>query len=754
MFTRPFGMGFAVCSLSKQEIHDMKPEYLSLHPIRQVVILLFLLTGVWYLNWRLETFNAEHPIFSWLLYGAEIFGFFTAILNIFMTWRLPVRTAPPPAAGLKVDVFIPTYNEDVEMVRRTALAVRAMDYPHETWILDDGNRESMRAMAQSLGLRYLARTDNQHAKAGNLNHALPFSNADLIATFDADHAPRRDFLLKTLGYFSDPNVAFVQTPQDFYNLDSFQNRTDKGGRIAWSEQSLFFKVIQRGKDYWNAAFYCGSCALIRRQHLDSIGGFATGTVTEDIHTSLLLHKKGYRSIYHDESLAYGVAPSKIEPFLKQRIRWGVGAMNVWRKEGILFSRGLSFPQRLNYLATVLAYFDGWQKAFFYFAPVYVLMAGAMPIAIDGWVFLLHFVPYYLLNFLAFEEISRGYGRSVLIEQYNMARFASFAWSTLGVFKTRKRFGVTTKNLGTRTHNFGFLLPQLAVMSLNALAIPVGLALFIYVGHLPQEGMWANVFWASINASLAILVVRFTFKRGINRRNEYRFAMPVAARLNGILGTADDLSPEGMRFYGVLGKTNVGARLPVTLYLPDGKLDAELEVRTLMGASAEGQTYLRAVGGHFHALSASSIQRIEQFLYGSDAQWRVNQYREDSLTPLQRLGFVDKPQVASGGASHWVSCEISTGAKNKINNIVGLAGVRSDKGEILVLVHGQLDSNGSFTIHLHGRTGLRTLYATTNEFETIFTGLGCLYLYRMRLHEAPVLAALIHKMPVVQTAMAA
>ncbi|ODU01576.1 MAG: hypothetical protein ABS89_07125 [Thiobacillus sp. SCN 63-1177] len=202
------------------------------------MILLFLATGAWYLNWRL------------------------------------------PALGLKVDVFIPTYNEDVEMVRRTALAARAMKYPHETWILDDGNREAMREMAQSLGVRYLARTDNAHAKAGNLNHALPHSTADLIATFDADHAPRQDFLLKTLGYFSDPNVAFVQTPQDFYNLDSFQNRTDPGSRVAWSEQSLFFRVIQRGKDYWNAAFYCGSCAVIRRQSLDAIGGFATGTVTE------------------------------------------------------------------------------------------------------------------------------------------------------------------------------------------------------------------------------------------------------------------------------------------------------------------------------------------------------------------------------------------------------------------------------------------------------------------------------------------
>ena len=473
---------------------------------------------------------------------------------------------------------------------------------------------------------------------------MPHSTADLIATFDADHAPRQDFLLKTLGYFADPVVAFVQTPQDFYNLDSYQNRTDRGSRVAWSEQSLFFRVIQRGKDYWNAAFYCGSCAVIRRQSLDSIGGFATGTVTEDIHTSLLLHKKGYQSVYHDEALAYGVAPAKVEPFLKQRVRWGAGAMNVWRKEGILFARGLTLPQRLNYMATVLAYFDGWQKVFFYFAPVYVLMAGAMPISVGGWVFLLHFVSYYLLNFLAFEEISRGYGRSLLIEQYNMARFASFAWSTLGVFKMRKRFGVTAKRQGARTHSLGFLLPQLAVASLNTLAIPVGIMLFYFNGHLPQDGMWANVIWATINTSLAVMVVRFTIGRGINRRNEYRFAMPLAARLDGVLGTADDLSPGGLSFYGLLGPVKVGDRLPATLYMPDGILDVQLEIRTLVHAEKDDQTYIRSVGGIFHALPQPATQRIEQFLYGSDAQWRVNQYREDSLTPLQRLGLVDKPDA--------------------------------------------------------------------------------------------------------------
>ncbi len=733
---------------------NMKPEYRSLHRARQGVVLLFLAVGAWYLNWRLGSFNAEHPIFSRLLYAAELFGFTTAVLNVFMTWRLSVRSAPSPAAGLKVDVFIPTYNEDVEMVRRTALAARAMDYPHQTWILDDGARPAMRDMAESLGLRYLARIDNADAKAGNLNHALPHSTADLIATFDADHAPRQDFLLKTLGYFSDPGVAFVQTPQDFYNLDSFQHRTDADGHVAWSEQSLFFRVIQRGKDYWNAAFYCGSCAVIRRQSLDSVGGFATGTVTEDIHTSLLLHKKGYRSVYHDEALAYGVAPAKIEPFLKQRVRWGIGAMNVWRKEGILFARGLTLPQRLNYLATVLAYFDGWQKTFFYFAPVYVLMAGAMPIATNGWVFLLHFVPYYLLNFLAFEEISRGYGRSLLIEQYNMARFASFAWSTLGLFKVRKRFGVTAKELGGHTRGLGFLLPQLAVVGLNGLAIPVGIVLFYFNGHLPEDGMWANVIWASINSWLAVSVVRFTVERGVNRRNEYRFVMPLPARLNGVLGTVDDLSPRGLSFYGVLGPVKVGDRMPVTLYLPDGTIEAQLEIRALVHAAEGEQAYIRSIGGIFTALPQPATQRIEQFLYGSDAQRRVNQYREDSPTPLQRLGLVDKPHASPGGVNYWTSCEMSTDAARTANPLAGLVRIQSESGHVRLLVHQRLDAGCSYVIQAHSRAGLRSLHATAGGYETILTGLGALYLYRMALLAAPAVPAMFEDAPVARPAVAA
>ena len=266
--------------------------YTPLEWPRRLLVVGFVVVSVWYLAWRVGTLNPQAPIFSALVYGAELFGFGTALLHIFMCWRLTERIAPPPPIGLSVDVFVPTYNESVELVRKTLLAARAMDYPHKTWLLDDGRRPEMEALARQLGCGYLARADNEHAKAGNLNHALAHSSGEFVVVFDADHAPRRDFLVKTLGYFDDEDVAFVQTPQDFYNLDSYQHRWRGKGRTVWTEQSLFFRVIQRGKDYWNAAFFCGSCAVVRRSALDEIGGFATGTVTEDLHTSLRLHARG------------------------------------------------------------------------------------------------------------------------------------------------------------------------------------------------------------------------------------------------------------------------------------------------------------------------------------------------------------------------------------------------------------------------------------------------------------------------------
>jgi cellulose synthase (UDP-forming) len=620
----------------------MNPNQTAYAPLewpRRLLVFAFLAASAWYLTWRLGTLNPEAPIFSGLIYGAEVFGVATALLHVFMCWRLTIRRAPPVRMGVSVDVFVPTYNESVDLVRKTLLAARGMDHPHTTWLLDDGRRPEMRALAAQLGCEYLARDDNLHAKAGNLNNALKYSTGELIAIFDADHAPRRDFLAKTLGYFENRKVAFVQTPQDFYNLDSYQHRGG-AGRAVWTEQSLFFRVIQRGKDYWNSAFFCGSCAVVRRSALDEIGGFATGTVTEDLHTSMRIHAKGHESVYHAEPLAFGLAPESIQPFLAQRVRWGQGAMHVWRKEGILTHRGLTFAQRLNYLASVLTYFDGWQKAIFYFAPVAVLLSGVLPMRASMTDFLIHFVPFCVLTFWVFEEVARGYGRSVFIEQYNMARFAAFAWATLAWIAPTMKFRVTAKGAPAARGAMRLTFPQWSVLTLNALAILVGAVVYVVSPNLPLGAVVASVFWGLVNGGLAIGVLAFTALTQRNRRKQYRFPVALPAEIvvadgTRLSGTVDDVSENGLRFYGKLPVSlAVGDMLTGHLTLPDGPVAFWGEVRGAV-PSAQAEQGLKALGLHF-STSQEGRDQLESFLFGSDLQWVLNGYTDQVHTPMSRL----------------------------------------------------------------------------------------------------------------------
>jgi cellulose synthase (UDP-forming) len=617
-------------------------KYARLSIPQQGLVILFIATAVWYLSWRASNFNPDAPVFSTLVYAAELFGFACALLFIFVCWSLRQPAPLPVPADARAAVFVPTINESVDIVRRTILSAQRMKHADEVWLLDDGNRPGMRLLASELGCRYLARTENSHAKAGNLNNALKHTSAPLIAIFDADHAPAATFLEETLGFFADERVAFVQTPQDFYNLDSFQHRLGANDSHVWSEQSLFFRVIQAGKDRLNAAFFCGSCAVIRRAALDDIGGFATGSVTEDIHTSIRLHKRGWRSVYHARSLAFGLAPATAIPFLKQRLRWGTGAMQVWRQEGILFSRGLSLVQRLSYLSTMLAYFEGWQRAIFFFAPVVVLTTGVMPIASVNSEFLLRFVPYYVLTFLVFEEVGRGYGRSLLTEQYNMIRFAVFITATFGFFLRKARFVVTPKTMGEADATQLFLWPQYLVLGMNAIAIPAGILLYLRAGGLPTSALVANVIWAGFTLGMAVLAVRFSLRLASFRRREYRFPLPVPLRVGtpqGVaIGLATDISPLGFRLVGTpVTGAQVGDEICGEFLLPTGRLRIRANVRSLIRPTKVDVSAPNAIGCEFSWDSADSRNQLELFLFGSDLQWRLNGLDDRIQTPLERLG---------------------------------------------------------------------------------------------------------------------
>lgn len=644
----------------------VRPPLESMGLAARLLVAAYVVLAIIYLGWRATTLNPEAPIFSRVVYGAELFGFATTLLHFFMVWRLTVRVSPAPHPGMTVDVFIPTYNEPLEIVRRTLLAARNIDYPHGTWLLDDGNRPEMAALAAQMGVRYVARTDNTHAKAGNLNNALRLSRAEFVAIFDADHAPKRNFLDETLGYFQDPGLAFVQTPQDFFNLDSYQHRRKRGDRRVWTEQSLFFRVIQRGKDRWNAAFFCGSCAVLRRSALDRIGGFATHTVTEDLETSVALHKAGFRSVYVPTALAFGIAPSTADPFLGQRIRWGQGAMQVIRREWFFLRGRLTLAQRLNYMASALTYFDGWQKAIFYLAPVWVLATGAMPLVADTPTFLALFIPYFILTFVVFEEVGRGYGRSTLIEQYNMARFAAFMWATVGLLRRNLRFRVTRKDSDSAPRSESRLMaPQILVATLNILAIAAGVALWTRFRHLPLDGLVANIIWASVNFAMAFLVLRFTFHRAHYRRREYRFPLPLPATIEledrALMMTVDDVSSAGCRLYGRLPEAIavIGGRVRGTLLLPGERVPFSARVASHIPGESDGERYTKAVGLEFQWEDPAQRDRLELFLYGSDLQWQINRIDDRIRTPTEALSNKGRRPADAEQVERWAAVHLET-----------------------------------------------------------------------------------------------
>jgi cellulose synthase (UDP-forming) len=332
-----------------------------------------------------------------MLYLAEMYNVVMLALSVFVVARpLPSR---PPAGPLPidvptVDVFIPTYNEEPELLTQTLAAARSMIYPpsHVTvWLLDDGGtdekcnasnpasaaaarqrRADLQQLCSAMGVRYLTRERNVHAKAGNLNNGLAHSRGELAVVFDADHAPARSFLQETVGYFmSDPKLFLVQTPHFFINPDPLERNLGTF-RTMPSENEMFYGLIQRGLDKWNAAFFCGSAAVLRREALLETEGFSGISITEDAETALELHSRGWRSVYVDRPLIAGLQPQTFASFIGQRSRWAQGMMQIIRFRFPALKPGLTLPQRICYLSSTLFWLFPFARVMFLIAPLFYL----------------------------------------------------------------------------------------------------------------------------------------------------------------------------------------------------------------------------------------------------------------------------------------------------------------------------------------------------------------------------------------------
>lgn len=638
-------------------------------PLWQVRLLVVLtaVLGVNYVLWR-WFFSVNWPAW-WIavpLVIAETYSVIDSLLFGMTMWRSKRRPAPPDAPpDATVDVFITTYNEPLDLVQRTALAAAEIRHPHQTWILDDGNRPELAAWAEQHGIGCLHRTADwvdrpRHAKAGNINNALMATEGEFILILDADQVPTPDILDRVLGYFDDPRMALVQTPQYFVNVDDAD--------VLGSQAPLFYGPIQQGKDGWNAAFFCGSNAVIRREALMQLGvsryadelersvrtalrtarkivdrarsgveesdaslrtlldsidydarralgaldrgeavadvtfrfglrlrdaerevarsdarlladdvaaiaaledglstdgldavdvevlaatlerdwsaagalssvrrlvdavdvsrldeaqpvmPLATISVTEDMATAMRLHGMGWRTAYHHEVLAHGLAPEDMASMLTQRLRWAQGTVQVMFRENPLVQPGLSWPQRLMYFATMWSYLSGFAAIVYIGAPVVYLILGVLPVQALSSDFFIRLVPFLVVNQLLFFVVGRGV-KTWRGQQYSLALFPvwikAFTSAFGNVYRGRALdFAVTPKTV-TATEGrprWDLIKPQLVAMGLLVAALVIG-GIRLGVGQAQPLGTALNVVWVVFDLVILSIIIRAARYRG-------------------------------------------------------------------------------------------------------------------------------------------------------------------------------------------------------------------------------------------------
>jgi len=622
--------------------------------LKQAAMVVSLALYAGYLVYRaLYTLNPDAFVFAVLVWLAEVHGGLSLWFYYFQLWAPRGRRVPTLAAGdtpFTVDVFITTYNEELDLLRQTARAAVAMHYPHTTWILDDGRRPAVAALAEELGCRYLTRTTNEHAKAGNWNNAFRQSTGDLIVTFDADHIPRPEFIERTIGFFQDPKVFIVQVPQQYHNLDSVQHQVDWDARRMYGEQDVFFDLVMPGKDHWNAAFFCGTGAVLRRQALEPHGGIVTGSITEDMHTSVVLHAEGWKSVYLNEVLVTGLAPTDIGTFLKQRLRWAEGNLKIVFDINPLTCRGLTFAQRMAYLSSIFHWTIGVPKLVFYLAPPWMLFSRTFPIApFTGTV-----VALYLANMAVliatYKLLSRGRGRILMDEFFNMLNTFALLQALgrmvlqgrrMGAFVVTSKKGGGAAGLETLPH---YLLLGTSLLALNWSLMGLGFRISDdYVG----AGI--GVFWTLYNMSLVVGVIRLA-QRPRQKRDSTRFRAQFPVTLPGRgderPGLTADLSEGGCRLLWPEA-LSVGTRRAFDLHLFGQTHRVNGEVVSRLPDHREGwHTY----GLRFVDVPRAAIDAIDDAIFGGVVPELLGSLRQPSWVVRRWHGALRRLQGATTRAA--------------------------------------------------------------------------------------------------------
>ncbi|SAK53953.1 cellulose synthase (UDP-forming) [Caballeronia arationis] len=594
-----------LCFLFALGFRRLQGQYATL-----VMIMLSVVASGRYMFWRLtETTYWERPLdAAWglLLVSAEVYSTIVLMLGYFQTaWPLKRKPLPLPASRAEwptVDIFIPTYNEPLSVVKPTIYAALALDYPADKLaihVLDDGRRPEFKAFCEELGVNWTIRTHNRHAKAGNINEALKITKGEYLAIFDCDHIPTRSFLQIGLGWFlRDKLLAMLQTPHHFFSPDPFERNLGTFRKVP-NEGELFYGLVQDGNDLWNATFFCGSCAILRRTMVEEIGGIAVETVTEDAHTALKLHRLGYTTAYLAIPQAAGLATESLSGHIGQRIRWARGMTQIFRIDNPLTGRGLKIGQRLCYLNAMMHFFYGIPRLVFLTAPLSFLFFGAHVIEAAASTIAIFALPHMMHASITNSRMQRSFRHSFWAEVYESVLASYITAPTLLAVINPKlgKFNVTAKGGQIANDYFDWSIsrPYLFLLLLNLIGFVAGIAHIWLYWDVRSEVQTTilNLCWTVYNMLiLGASVAAASERRQVRTTHRVHMQMPVMLKFS----TGRTLACETIDY----SEGGVGVKLPSQIEVPMHERvtvslfrgDEEYAFPATVGFTAPGRVGLR------------------------------------------------------------------------------------------------------------------------------------------------------------------
>ncbi len=620
-----------------------------------MLIVLSLTVSCRYIWWRYtSTLNWDDPVSlvcGLVLLFAETYAWIVLVLGYFqVVWPLNRQPVPMPkdlSVWPSVDIFVPTYNEDLNVVKNTIYAALGIDWPKDKlkiWILDDGGREEFRQFAQTVGVEYIARTTHEHAKAGNINNALKYAKGDFVSIFDCDHVPTRSFLQMTMGWFiKEKDLAMMQTPHHFFSPDPFERNLGRFRKTP-NEGTLFYGLVQDGNDMWDATFFCGSCAVIRRGPLDEIGGIAVETVTEDAHTSLRLHRRGHTSAYMRIPQAAGLATESLSAHIGQRIRWARGMVQIFRLDNPLFGKGLKLAQRLCYVNAMLHFMSGIPRLVFLTAPLAFLLLHAYIIYAPAIMIALFVLPHMVHASLTNSKIQGKYRHSFWSEIYETVLAWYIAPPTMvALFNPHKgKFNVTAKGGLVEEEYVDWVIsrPYIYLVLINLVGILVGVWRYFYGPANEVLTVFVSMAWVFYNLIILGGAVAVSVEsKQVRRAHRVEMSMPAAiAREDGHLFscTVHDFSDGGMGIK-INGQSQVLEGQKVSLLLKRGQQEYVFPTMVVRVSGNE-------VGLQLLPLSTQQHIDFVQCTFARADTWALWQdsFPEDkpleSLMDILKLGF--------------------------------------------------------------------------------------------------------------------